>query len=51
VLHRELPAAGSEKFLFVVNLIQKKLSHDKKIPTYVPDFSLAFEHICIHSGA
>eukprot|EP00775_Hariotina_reticulata_P001695 gene1695-2040_t len=40
----------SEKFLFAVNLLQRKLNQGKKVPAYVPDFSLAFEHICIHSG-
>eukprot|EP00879_Flechtneria_rotunda_P008746 GHRR01009160.1.p1 GENE.GHRR01009160.1~~GHRR01009160.1.p1 ORF type:complete len:292 (+),score=90.74 GHRR01009160.1:2046-2921(+) len=42
----------TEKFLFAVNLIQKKLSGNGKgkAQTYTPDFSLAFDHICIHSG-
>lgn len=40
----------SEKFLFAINLIRRKLLGNKKLPPYTPDFSLAFEHICIHSG-
>lgn len=40
----------SEKFLFAINLIRRKLLGNKKLKPYTPDFSLAFEHICIHSG-
>lgn len=40
----------TEKFLFAVNLIRKKLAGKGKVPSYTPDFSLAFDHICIHSG-
>ncbi|KAF8055276.1 KCS1 [Scenedesmus sp. PABB004] len=41
----------SEKFLFAVNLLRRKLgSKATRPPPYTPDFSLAFEHICIHSG-
>eukprot|EP00878_Enallax_costatus_P009912 GHUV01010349.1.p1 GENE.GHUV01010349.1~~GHUV01010349.1.p1 ORF type:complete len:507 (+),score=77.65 GHUV01010349.1:205-1725(+) len=42
----------SEKFLFAVNLIRKKLAGKagKGMKSYTPDFSLAFDHICIHSG-
>lgn len=41
----------SEKFLFAINLIHRKLAgKGRKIPTYTPDFLLAFDHICIHSG-
>jgi 3-ketoacyl-CoA synthase len=40
----------SEKFLFAINLIRRKLLGNKKLPPYTPDFTLAFEHICIHSG-
>lgn len=40
----------SEKFIFAINLIRRKLLGNKKLKPYTPDFSLAFDHICIHSG-
>uniref|UniRef100_A0A383VBC9 3-ketoacyl-CoA synthase n=1 Tax=Tetradesmus obliquus TaxID=3088 RepID=A0A383VBC9_TETOB len=39
----------SEKFLFAVNLLKRKF-RGKKVAPYTPDFQLAFDHICIHSG-
>ncbi|XP_054807449.1 3-ketoacyl-CoA synthase 2-like [Prosopis cineraria] len=39
----------SEKLKFLVNLIQRKVLKSK-IEGYVPDFKLAFEHFCIHTG-
>ncbi|KAL6123988.1 hypothetical protein ACLB2K_076504 [Fragaria x ananassa] len=39
----------SEKFFYFVNFIRKKISKMKLKP-YNPDFKLAFEHFCIHSG-
>jgi 3-ketoacyl-CoA synthase len=40
----------TEKFLFAVNLLKRKFSGKGKVAPYTPDFSLAFDHICIHSG-
>lgn len=40
----------SEKFLFAINLIRRKLLGNKRLPPYTPDFALAFDHFCIHSG-
>nr|ADN10814.1 fatty acid elongase 1 [Camelina sativa] len=40
----------SEKFLFLVTFIAKKLLKDKIKHYYVPDFKLAIDHFCIHAG-
>jgi 3-ketoacyl-CoA synthase len=40
----------SEQIKFFVNLCARKLFPAKKIPAYVPDFKLAFQHFCIHAG-
>ncbi|KAH7546729.1 hypothetical protein FEM48_Zijuj01G0232400 [Ziziphus jujuba var. spinosa] len=39
----------SEQLLFLANLIGRKV-FKMKMKQYVPDFKLAFEHICIHAG-
>ncbi|XP_047939656.1 3-ketoacyl-CoA synthase 6-like [Salvia hispanica] len=39
----------SEKFLFAISLIERKLCNSKS-KAYVPDFKKAFEHLCIHPG-
>ncbi|PON51310.1 Very-long-chain 3-ketoacyl-CoA synthase [Trema orientale] len=39
----------SEQILFLANLAGSKIFR-MKIQPYVPDFKLAFEHICIHAG-
>lgn len=39
----------SEKLLFVINLIQRKIAKQKK-KRYIPDFKKAFDHFCIHAG-
>ncbi|KAL5583605.1 hypothetical protein UlMin_016047 [Ulmus minor] len=39
----------SEQILFLANLVSRKI-FKMKIKQYVPDFKLAFEHICIHAG-
>ncbi|KAF4355264.1 hypothetical protein G4B88_020427 [Cannabis sativa] len=39
----------SEQILFLANLVGRKVLR-MKIKQYVPDFKLAFEHICIHAG-
>ena len=39
----------SEQLLFFVNLILRKAFKVKMKP-YIPDFKLAFNHICIHTG-
>ncbi|KAL6971717.1 3-ketoacyl-CoA synthase 20 [Sarracenia purpurea var. burkii] len=39
----------SEKFIFFIATIVATLKM-KKIKPYIPDFKLAFEHLCIHSG-
>jgi 3-ketoacyl-CoA synthase len=41
----------SEKLLFAGNLVARAIWGPKKVEAYVPDFSLAFQHICIHTGA
>ena len=41
----------SEKLLFAADLVGRKLGLVKKgTPAYVPDFSRAFQHLCIHTG-
>eukprot|EP00208_Stichococcus_sp_RCC1054_P001072 CAMPEP_0206145068 /NCGR_PEP_ID=MMETSP1473-20131121/26246_1 /ASSEMBLY_ACC=CAM_ASM_001109 /TAXON_ID=1461547 /ORGANISM="Stichococcus sp, Strain RCC1054" /LENGTH=509 /DNA_ID=CAMNT_0053541129 /DNA_START=200 /DNA_END=1729 /DNA_ORIENTATION=- len=39
----------SEQLLFFVNLICRKV-FKRKMRAYIPDFKLAFEHFCIHTG-
>nr|AHM24986.1 fatty acid elongase 1 protein [Brassica rapa] len=40
----------SEKLLFFVTFMGKKLFKDKIKHYYVPDFKLAIDHFCIHAG-
>ena len=40
----------SEKLLFAGNMVARACLGPKKVAPYVPDFSTAFEHICIHTG-
>jgi 3-ketoacyl-CoA synthase len=41
----------SEKLLFAADLVGRKIGLvSKKSPAYLPDFSKAFEHLCIHTG-
>ncbi|KAF6264839.1 FAE1/Type III polyketide synthase-like protein-domain-containing protein [Scenedesmus sp. NREL 46B-D3] len=40
----------SEQMLFAANLLGRKLLGKKKLRPYIPDFKLAFEHVCIHTG-
>jgi len=39
----------SEQLLFFVNLVARKVL-SMKVKPYIPDFKLAFEHFCIHTG-
>ncbi|KAL0457117.1 UNVERIFIED_CONTAM: 3-ketoacyl-CoA synthase 11 [Sesamum latifolium] len=39
----------SEQFLFLATMLARKV-FSMTIKSYVPDFKLAFEHFCIHSG-
>uniref|UniRef100_A0ACD6ANH2 Uncharacterized protein n=1 Tax=Avena sativa TaxID=4498 RepID=A0ACD6ANH2_AVESA len=39
----------SEKLLFALSFIARKVL-SRKIKLYVPDFRMAFDHFCIHSG-
>ncbi|KAL4536764.1 hypothetical protein Ndes2437B_g06166 [Nannochloris sp. 'desiccata'] len=39
----------SEQLLFFANLVARKVMPMKMRP-YIPDFKLAFEHFCIHTG-
>jgi len=41
----------SEQLLFAANFVARKVLGFKKLKSYMPDFSLAFDHICIHTGA
>jgi len=37
--------------MFAGNLIARAVLGPKRVAPYIPDFSLAFDHICIHTGA
>jgi 3-ketoacyl-CoA synthase len=39
----------SEQLLFFFNLIARKV-FNMKVKAYIPDFTLAFDHFCIHTG-
>jgi len=39
----------SEQVLFVTNLVLRKV-FKRKIKPYIPDFKLAFDRVCIHTG-
>lgn len=44
----------SEQLLFLANLVGRKAAKVlrlAKIKPYIPDFKLAFDHVCIHTGA
>ncbi|MEW5313460.1 MAG: hypothetical protein WDW38_005026 [Sanguina aurantia] len=40
----------SEQLLFFINLLRRKLKGRKRVKPYIPDFKLAFDHVCIHTG-
>lgn len=40
----------SEQLLFLATLFCKKVLNMKEMKPYIPDFKLAFEHFCIHTG-
>ena len=40
----------SEQLLFAGNMVARMLLGPKKVKPYVPDFGLAFDHICLHTG-
>jgi 3-ketoacyl-CoA synthase len=40
----------SEQLLFASNMIVRKTLGKKAARPYVPDFTTAFDHICIHTG-
>ena len=40
----------SEQLLFAGNMIARKTLGKKAVKPYVPDFTTAFDHICIHTG-
>lgn len=39
----------SEQILFFINLVARK-GLGMKLKGYIPDFKLAFDHVCIHTG-
>ena len=45
---RVLPA--SELLAFAANAAARALLGSRRVPAYVPDFSTAFEHVCVHTG-
>ncbi|VFQ72169.1 unnamed protein product [Cuscuta campestris] len=40
----------SEQLMFFATLVARKLFRNAGIRPYIPDFKLAFEHVCIHAG-
>ncbi|XP_020586105.1 3-ketoacyl-CoA synthase 11-like [Phalaenopsis equestris] len=40
----------SEQLLFFASLVARRLVRIKKFRPYIPDFKLAFDHLCIHAG-
>ncbi|KAJ8436650.1 hypothetical protein Cgig2_029896 [Carnegiea gigantea] len=40
----------SEKLLFVSNFLAQKILRPRNLRAYVPNFSKAFDHFCIHAG-
>jgi hypothetical protein len=40
----------SEQLLFAANMVARRLLGRKRVKPYVPDFTTAFDHICIHTG-
>lgn len=40
----------SEQLLFAGNMVARMLLGPKAVKPYVPDFGLAFDHICLHTG-
>jgi 3-ketoacyl-CoA synthase len=40
----------SEQLLFGANLVARKVLGKKALRPYIPDFKMAFEHVCIHTG-
>ena len=40
----------SEQLLFAANFVARRLLGFKKLKSYTPDFGLAFQHVCIHTG-
>jgi 3-ketoacyl-CoA synthase len=40
----------SEQLIFAGNLLARKVLRIRGVRPYVPDFSTAFEHVCIHTG-
>ncbi|XP_078437454.1 3-ketoacyl-CoA synthase 20-like [Wolffia australiana] len=40
----------AEQFRYLISLLKKNHSNNKKIKSYVPNFKLAFEHFCVHAG-
>ncbi|MEW5317569.1 MAG: hypothetical protein WDW38_008855 [Sanguina aurantia] len=40
----------SEQLFFFANLVRRKIFGRKSVKPYIPNFSTAFEHACIHTG-
>ena len=41
----------SEKLLFVLNWLARRLPGGGGVKPYIPDFRRAFDHFCLHAGA
>eukprot|EP00878_Enallax_costatus_P014371 GHUV01015031.1.p2 GENE.GHUV01015031.1~~GHUV01015031.1.p2 ORF type:complete len:223 (+),score=54.84 GHUV01015031.1:1917-2585(+) len=40
----------TEQLAFAANLVARQVMGPKKVKPYVPDFTMAFDHICLHTG-
>ncbi|XP_044435951.1 3-ketoacyl-CoA synthase 5 [Triticum aestivum] len=40
----------SEQLLFALSFVARKALRGARIRPYIPDFSMAFKHLCIHAG-
>ena len=40
-----------EQLRFAANFVQRKVLGQRHIKAYVPDFTKAFNHFCLHAGA
>lgn len=40
----------TEQLAFAWNIVARQLLGPKKVKPYIPDFTMAFDHICLHTG-
>lgn len=40
----------TEQLAFAANIVARQVLGPKKVKPYIPDFTMAFDHICLHTG-